>query len=109
VKRLRHLREADSADVRERIEEEPQRLPGNRSRSSGQRCLRSDGEQCSLDCVTAREDGCDLGGRDAGASSVRQSEVRLRERRRGVPDFEAPALEVTDHHRQRILDADVVS
>ena len=69
----------------------------------------TNGHQGSLDCVTALEDGRDLGRRDARASSVRQSEVRLRERCRGVPDLEAPGLEVTNHHRQRMRDADVVS
>jgi hypothetical protein len=61
VQRLRHFREADSPDVRERVEELPQHQPRHRVRRSGQRNVRSDRPQGSLDRATPLEDRRDLG------------------------------------------------
>ena len=77
MQRLRHLRETDSADVRERVEEPRQRDPRDRARFVRQRRLDADLGQGSFDLTAAFENRCDLGRRDPGASPVRQPEVSL--------------------------------
>ena len=66
----------------------------------------SDRHQGVLDRAAPLEDHRDLSRRDAGASPVRQPEVRLAERhRRTVADFEMPIrLDEADHDPQGILD-----
>ena len=109
MKSLRHLRETDPEDVCERVEELPQRPPGHQPSCPGQRDIGSNGLQCELDRPTALEDRRDLSRRDARASPVRQPQVGLSERGRGIADLEAPGLEVSAHNLQGIVNLDVAS
>jgi len=78
------------ADVGERVEELPQWLPWHQPSGPRQRGTGSNGPQRELDRPTALEGGHDLGRRDASASPVRQPQVRLIERGRGIAGLEAP-------------------
>src|SRR6516165_950657 len=70
VQRLGHLREADSPDARERVEELPKRRPRHRVRRARQRSIGSDRPQGLLDRGPPLQDRRDLGRRYAGAGPV---------------------------------------
>jgi hypothetical protein len=109
VQCLRHLREADAADLGERVEELPQRSPRNiASRQGG---IEGDRPQGSLDRPAALEDRPDLGRRDPGAVAVCPPQVGLVERRRvrRARQVEAPLLEEAEDDAERILDPDAVA
>jgi hypothetical protein len=93
AKRLRRLREANSADVREGVEELRQWVPRDRAGRLRERSSGVDPSQGPLDLTAAREDRCALGRRDAGAAAVRPLDVALVEGRAGLEDASMSKLE----------------
>jgi hypothetical protein len=80
MQRFRHLREADSADVGERLEESRQRAPRDRARRVDERSIGADLVQGAFDLNAALEHRSDLGRGDTGTAAVRQPEVARVER-----------------------------
>ena len=112
MQRLRHLREADSTNVCERVEQLPQRNPWDLAGRVRQRCVRVDLAQGAFDLAAAFENCRDLAGRDAGSAAVRQPQVTLAERSwfRGIVGFIARIrLEELERKLQWILDRDTTT
>src|SRR5262249_968001 len=110
VQRLRHLREADASDVRERVEEPPQWEPPQRGWWACQRGIGSDRAQRSLNTAPPLEDRRNLGRGAPGAAAIGQREVRFgkRERPGSLGGVVRPLFKKAEQGCQRVGDDNVV-